>query len=994
MRFIWMTLLVMTAVSLFGFGTAWSEGGVPIRQGGNIEWSRSAAVLTDGNIVYIWSDTRLGDRDVWAQKVDTQGNLLWGANPVMVNGSIDRQEDPVGIGTTDGGVIVAWVDFRHEEAGDIYAQKLNANGELQWATEGLPLAVASNIQISINIIQDLSGGAYIIWEDQRNVNGDIYGVHLDADGDNLWTDNGMVVAGGAGEQNSHTFWEDGQGGGIMGYVSNPSTKDIRACRVLSNGAIDWDINVCNAPLDQEEVKMAKDSLDTFIFTWRDRRNDTDGDIYARRVDIDGNLLWTTEHVVYAGAGSKQDNPRVTSLGDGISYIAWQDNRVNNMNIDLYCQKLDANGNLLWDTNGVCLSDYQNNQLDPRLQPDGAGGCIIVWVDERDQGHPYEDIYMQRVLSSGSLAWAANGIPLCDAANYQFGSLIKRYNTQYYVSWGDQRDGSVAINVQTLDASCNPLLQANGVQAAWGLSGLASGLEVKKQNSDAVIMWKDTRFPNAACNFVQVLGHDQEIRFPENGVAVVTSQHDQDLGDFCLDDNNRIALAWPQLEEGYKRVYTQVLDEDGNRVLSDSGLAISDQPNAQAYSQIERLGANDYFVGWSNIVGSGFVYKYEIFLQRLANGALPWGATGKLIALGNSDFFLQGIIGHYLLWQDQYDVYLTRVDDEGNIVTGWPENGLLLADGNTSLLQQNPKGVLTSDGGIVVYWEDTRNGDSSIYAQYINAAGQIQWTQYGIPIANEVNDQNRASAVRDASNNFYMSWADFRNGFEDDIYMQKFNLGGNLLWNATGVAMCDKDSTQTNPSSVFTSLDGTPMILTAWEDLLADFSNINCQLTDLNGVNQWSLNGDVINASIKKQQDPELIPIGSQAALAIWIDGRSSGKEEITGIYGQRVYVGATDAVGDHNAPSPIGFMSNYPNPFNPITTISFSLKSAASVDLSVYNLRGEKVTTLVSERREAGAYKAQWNGTDQQGRALGNGVYFYRLSTPGSTETRKMVLLK
>ncbi len=168
----------------------WQEQGISVRQGVNIEWSRAAAPVDDGYIIYVWSDTRRGDRDLWAQKIGEDGNLIWGENsnhpgyPTMkegtlVNGEINRQEDPVVIDIGDGEVIIAWVDFRHEDSGDIYAQKLNTDGEVQWEEEGVPLCLAGDVQISLNIVNDAEGGAYIIWLDSRNPGGvDIYGTHI------------------------------------------------------------------------------------------------------------------------------------------------------------------------------------------------------------------------------------------------------------------------------------------------------------------------------------------------------------------------------------------------------------------------------------------------------------------------------------------------------------------------------------------------------------------------------------------------------------------------------------------------------------------------------------------------------------------------------------------------------------------------------------------------------------------------------------------------
>jgi len=85
---------------------------------------------------------------------------------------------------------------------------------------------------------------------------------------------------------------------------------------------------------------------------------------------------------------------------------------------------------------------------------------------------------------------------------------------------------------------------------------------------------------------------------------------------------------------------------------------------------------------------------------------------------------------------------------------------------------------------------------------------------------------------------------------------------------------------------------------------------------------------------------------------------------------------------------------NYPNPFNAHTTISFNLRSAANVELSIYNIVGQKITTLVDGRVDAGEHDVIWDGRDNSGREVASGVYYYRLSGNNLNETRRMTLLK
>jgi len=85
---------------------------------------------------------------------------------------------------------------------------------------------------------------------------------------------------------------------------------------------------------------------------------------------------------------------------------------------------------------------------------------------------------------------------------------------------------------------------------------------------------------------------------------------------------------------------------------------------------------------------------------------------------------------------------------------------------------------------------------------------------------------------------------------------------------------------------------------------------------------------------------------------------------------------------------------NVPNPFNPTTTISYTLPDAGAVKLSIYDASGRLVRTLVSSAREHGSHAEVWDGTDSAGRAVSSGIYFYRLDAGKFSQSRKMVLLK
>jgi hypothetical protein len=103
---------------------------------------------------------------------------------------------------------------------------------------------------------------------------------------------------------------------------------------------------------------------------------------------------------------------------------------------------------------------------------------------------------------------------------------------------------------------------------------------------------------------------------------------------------------------------------------------------------------------------------------------------------------------------------------------------------------------------------------------------------------------------------------------------------------------------------------------------------------------------------------------------------------------------ATSSSGP-NVPTSFALHQNFPNPFNPSTTLNYDLDAASHVKLEVFNVLGQQVSTLVDQYQDAGYYSVQWDGMDDSGAPVATGVYFYRVNAgDNKVETKKMMLLK
>jgi len=85
---------------------------------------------------------------------------------------------------------------------------------------------------------------------------------------------------------------------------------------------------------------------------------------------------------------------------------------------------------------------------------------------------------------------------------------------------------------------------------------------------------------------------------------------------------------------------------------------------------------------------------------------------------------------------------------------------------------------------------------------------------------------------------------------------------------------------------------------------------------------------------------------------------------------------------------------NFPNPFNPETTINFSMEKSGKVDLVIFNSKGQKIKTLFAEKMHSGNHSIIWKGKDENNMQVASGIYFYKLTIGNQTITKKLILLK
>lgn len=1008
-------IIILGLASLLSAAIVWGDA-VPIRQGVNIEWFRTGTSTADGGAIYVWSDTKLGERDLWAQKVDANGNLLWGA-PLLVDGKPDRQEDPVITRTSDDNFIIAWIDFSNDLDGNVYAQKVSPSGQLLWQIGGKPVCTASQVQIALNIEPDNAGGAYIIWSDSRNPSKDLYGQRLNSAGDPVWNVNGIPIADGTGDEEQNTMLPDGQGGLMIGYThSYVGAEDIYVKRFLPSGEMAWPqmLIMSNAPGNQGKVRMAALTGGEFAFTWQDQRND-DPDIYAQKINLAGQMLWPDPFIVYGDSGSPafapQLNPRIVATSDNAAIIIWEDHRLDNQNPDLFAQKINSAGSLLWGQAGVALSVAEFAQIAPRMDSDGNGGCYVVWDDLRNGNSPNDDVYAQHLSSTGASLWEANGRPVCTAPNQQNSGLIKVAGGNVFVNWMDIRNGSVGIYYQVYSSTGATVLANNGQMVFWGLSGdtpLDNYLILPRAN-DAVIIWQDTRLANLGYQiYFQFLDANGNATLEANGRPVtLPTGGDQITPSAVVTPDGKIAIAWEDKRGENPKIYLQLIDANGNRLWGDTGMELTDSdPIRQRDPRISYMPDPErFYVGWSNYDQVNTSFFYHVYGQLIQNGQKQWGNDGIMISTLtaselNNECVINDLKEDYYVWE-RYNpveftqsVYVKKVDAAGNAATGWPEAGLKASThANWDTVQRSPIATRT-ENGLFVMWRDQRDDFVQNYwGQHLSSAGARLWDPVGKNLADYGREQEKPTLVNAAEwrNDIVFAWCENINGMHD-IIASRYDLAGTPLWGPLGTYVIQRDSTQSSPS--LDRFYGGGMVIT-WVDYYNFESDIYYKYLNADGSQVMPVNDGILCSAGKMQYNPLVVTIGNEA-YAVWADGRSSGKTEILGLYAQKI---SNESVAncDPGTPALASFelLQNSPNPFSPATNISFRIKDAGlDYQLSIYNVKGQLVKTLASGKLSKGSHTLAWDGTDSHGQKVSSGIYSYRLSNGSQTQSKRMVLVK
>ncbi len=365
-----------------------------------------------GGALFAWGDNRCtGFQNVYVRRVAAAGvaAAAWPANGVPMAPTTTNQLTPSITSDGAGGAFVAWQDFRGVDA-DIYLQHVTSAGAIAagWPAGGFAVAAVSGVQTAPVVSGDGTGGVFVVWQDRRSGNDDIYAQHVTAAGAlaSGWIANGLVVCNASGDQRAPSLDIDGSNGFVVAWQDQRAGNwDVYATRVQGDGTIvlGWSANgnaLSIASGDQTAVKIVRDGFGGLLAAWQDKRGLTH-EIAATRFMGGGTLAagFTAQGDLLTAAADEQTAPVIASDGASGAYLAWLDRRAGN--VDIYASRVAFDGSTPagWTSGGTLLCGATGDQSGVQLAAAAGGGAFVIWTDPRNVSTS-PDLYAHHLLPGG------------------------------------------------------------------------------------------------------------------------------------------------------------------------------------------------------------------------------------------------------------------------------------------------------------------------------------------------------------------------------------------------------------------------------------------------------------------------------------------------------------------------------------------------------------------------------------------------------------------
>jgi hypothetical protein len=771
--------------------------------------------------------------------------------------------------------------------------------------------------------------------------------------------------------------------------------------------------------------------------------------------------WQTNGNIVCGEDYLQQRPKIISDGAGGAYVAWEDRR--NSNQDIYVQRMDGSGIPYWTENGIMLTGSGDYDI-VDIVPDGTGGVIIVWYTQRNS------LYAQRLDSDGTKLWAGDshgGVKFEDTpGDPQEAVAAPDGAGGVLVAWRDNRSGPYDLYAQKLDSGGNEIWTTDGVTVSAAAGDEEHPCIISDGMGGAFVAFTSWLSGNADV-YVQRVYASGNV-WITNGRALSSNFFNQDRPAICSDGAGGAIVTWQSNDSGDSNVYAAKINGAGTVEWPAGGIFVSTHPDHQMNPDILADGYGGAYIVWED----DRLFGWKIFGMSIDSyGTSLWTTNGIQICMEDYDQLSPKLLpcngGAIAVWRDDRGyggLAAQKINAGGGLL--WSDYGVMVISGNTDFGDYDS--ASDGAGGLVATISDYRGiSGMDIYAQSRNSWGRVSSAEPDITGITDVPDdqggQVRITIARSDRDTLglalepvsrYNIWqrvdepAPLQSIVESGLAIIESDDGRFLVTAPTAVLpggtwelIGSFDATNTDEYQYrATTLADSSASGTPYSVYIVSAHTTNPDVWFVSEPDSgYSVDNLAPAIPMNLAGDQSIIPEGLELTWDPNTENDLAGYHVYRGLSSDFVpgpgnliaspidpytfddewqwdsdYYYKVSAVDDHDNESPHALLmpddvtgedpptvplasyleQNFPNPFNPVTSISFGIASSEHIKLRIYDAAGRLVRTLMNETKDAGHYTIDWNGFSDDGRQVASGVYFYKLTAGIFRETRKMILLR
>ena len=438
---------------------------------------------------------------------------------VAVCTAAGNQQSPKICTDGDNGAIICWQDYR---AGrwDIYAQRIDKNGYAKWKADGVLVSDGVNFAQNPIVCPDGSGGAYIVWEDQRKLAKyglKLYGQLVKSDGTMAYVAGGQALCDTVyGPQQKAAICIDGSGNAFVAWEDSrtsispqASRPDIYMNKMTSGAANSWGkygLAVITQAGHQNDIRLVDDGQGGCLLAWTTNFGAPPISLWGTRINSGGGVMWGYQGagvLIYKGDWNTKNAQNPVLSRDGNQFIvAWEEPQIDNVQgLDILVNRLNLDSTKVWFSPATPTPSYIGDQAFPIAFSDNAGGVLVAYQSATTT----KDVGITRILSDGITIAPNNGqpYPVCNLTNDQSLPVAVKTADGMLLAWNDERAaaGQSSIYAQRCDVTPTRKLWPSGstVASRWGVSISVSASGVTKdqvtmtsRTNGAIIAWHDSR----------------------------------------------------------------------------------------------------------------------------------------------------------------------------------------------------------------------------------------------------------------------------------------------------------------------------------------------------------------------------------------------------------------------------------------------------------------------------------------------------------------------